>query len=104
MNAIPARPPTPGADDDRDGAAVEGEIRAAVEHVIRQILPEFQGRDIPEDKHLRDLGADSIDRVEIILTLIDRLKLADSMSSFADIPNIGEMILYLEERAAHDRQ
>ena len=101
MNAIPARPPNPG--ESNGSGSGNGQVRSTVEHVIREILPEFQDRDIPADKHLRELGADSIDRVEIILTLIDRLKLADSMSSFVDIPNVGELILYLEERAAHER-
>lgn len=79
-------------------------VRSTVEQVIREILPELRDREIPVHKHLKDLGADSVDRVEIVLALIDRLHVTDSMSSFADLRDVGELVSYLEERTGHDRR
>ena len=51
-----------------------------------------------EDKHLRDLGADSVDRVEIIMLLLERLRPDEPMSSFSAIPDIDALIDFLLER------
>ncbi len=72
-----------------------GQARTTVEAVIREILPEYAGRAIPGDQHLKQLGADSVDRVEIIMTLVDRLGVSDSMSSFVDLPDVDSLVGYL---------
>lgn len=75
-----------------------GQARAVVDAVIREILPEYADREIPGDKHLKELGADSVDRVEIILTLVERLGLSDSMSSFVDLPDVDALVGYLSSK------
>ncbi len=75
-----------------------GWARAAVETVIREILPDYAGRAIPGHKDLKELGADSVDRVEIILTLVERLGLSDSMSSFIDLPDVDALVGYLSSK------
>jgi polyketide biosynthesis acyl carrier protein len=73
-------------------------IAAVVSETIMTILPVVTADQIAEEKHLKDLGADSVDRVEIILTLIERFGLDEPMGSFSAIPNIGALIDFLVER------
>jgi polyketide biosynthesis acyl carrier protein len=76
--------------------------REAVELVVRDViavvLPSLSATAIPADKHLRDLGADSVDRVEIVLMLLDRLNLDEPMSSFNRLPNVEALVTFLHER------
>jgi len=76
--------------------------REAIDQVVREvittILPAVPAEAIVGYKHLRDLGADSVDRVEIILMLIDRLHLDEPMSSFSSLPDIDSLVTFLHER------
>ncbi len=76
--------------------------REAVDLVVREaivsILPSVPADAIAGDKHLRDLGADSVDRIEIILTVLQRLGLDEPMASFGPLPNIDAMVTFLHER------
>jgi polyketide biosynthesis acyl carrier protein len=73
----------------------EAEVTRVVREVVREILPAVAPADITGDRHMKDLGADSVDRVEIIMTLKDRLGVAAPMSSFSEIPDIDALIAFL---------
>lgn len=78
------------------------EIFQIVRETIVSILPRMAGAGIPGDRHLRDIGTDSIDRVEIIALLIQRLGLDEPMSSFDDLPDIDALVnLLCERQGAH---
>jgi polyketide biosynthesis acyl carrier protein len=68
------------------------EVERAVRDAITTILPGLPEDQITGDKHLKDLGADSVDRVEIIMALIDRLRLAEPMSRFSAVPDIDALV------------
>lgn len=76
--------------------------REAVERVLREtiaaVLPSVPADAIAGNKHLQDLGADSVDRVEMILMLLDRLHLDEPMSSFSRLPDIDALVTFLHER------
>ena len=76
--------------------------REAIERVVREtitvVLPSVPAAAITDSKHLRDLGADSVDRVEIILMLLERMKLDEPMSSFSQLPDVGALVTFLYER------
>jgi polyketide biosynthesis acyl carrier protein len=76
--------------------------REAIERVVREviavILPSVPADAIAGNKHLRDLGADSVDRVEIILMLLDRLHLDEPMSTFSQVPDVDGLVTLLHER------
>ena len=55
------------------------EVSAVVSDVVTTILPGVRPEEVTGDKHLKDLGADSVDRVEIISMLIDRFRLAEQL-------------------------
>jgi len=73
-------------------------VERTVREVIGVILPSVPAGEIAGNKHLRDLGADSVDRVEIILMLLERLHLDEPMSSFALAPDIDALVTFLHER------
>jgi polyketide biosynthesis acyl carrier protein len=73
-------------------------IAAAVREAIMTVLPSLPASAITGDKHLRELGADSVDRVEIILTILDRFALKEPMSSFSRLPDVGALIDFVHER------
>jgi len=68
------------------------EVSAVVSDVVATILPGVRPEEVTGDKHLKDLGADSVDRVEIIAMLIDRFRLAEPMSSFSALPDLDAVV------------
>jgi len=66
-----------------------------VRETISSILPNLPAEAISGSRSLKDLGADSVDRVEIILSIMNRLGLDEPMSNFSSIPNIDELVDYL---------
>jgi polyketide biosynthesis acyl carrier protein len=68
-----------------DQAATAELLRA----VVGRIVP---GAELAPGKHLRDIGADSVDRVEIIVEVLDRLGLDTPLSAFSDLPDIAALI------------
>lgn len=69
--------------------------KALVREVVRGILPGVSEELIGGKRHLKDLGADSVDRVEIISTLVDRTGISTPMSAFSDIPDIETLVDFL---------
>lgn len=77
------------------------DIARAVVEAVTEILPAVPAAEVTGGRHLKELGADSVDRVEIILTLLDRLGLDVPLSGFADLPNLDAVIdLLLQEGGA----
>ncbi len=74
------------------------EASRVVLETVSEILPALPAGQLTLDKHLRELGADSVDRVEIVLSIIDRLEIDEPMSSFDSILTIGALIDYLSLR------
>jgi polyketide biosynthesis acyl carrier protein len=70
-------------------------VRPAVLAVITEILPDVPPEQITDDRSLADLGADSVERVEIITTLVERLNRDDPLARFAAIADIGALVAYL---------
>jgi polyketide biosynthesis acyl carrier protein len=73
-------------------------IEGVVREVIRVVLPSVPLEGNIGNKHLRDLGADSVDRVEIIMLLIERLDLDEPMTSFAAVPDVDGLVNLLHAR------
>ncbi|WP_202533132.1 phosphopantetheine-binding protein [Streptomyces sp. SID3212] len=76
-------------------ASARTRAEQALYEVIRSILPALAPEEITGDKHLRDLGADSVDRVEIILGVTRRLGIDEPMSNFSAVPDIDGLVDHL---------
>jgi polyketide biosynthesis acyl carrier protein len=70
-------------------------ISRIVRETISSILPNLAAEAISGTKSLKDHGADSVDRVEIILSIMNRLGIDEPMSNFSNIPNIDALVDYL---------
>jgi polyketide biosynthesis acyl carrier protein len=70
-------------------------VTRIVREAISSILPNLPVDAISGKKSLKDHGADSVDRVEIILSVMNRLRIDEPMSNFSNIPNIDALVEYL---------
>lgn len=65
---------------------------------IRDILPELKERPICSTDSLKDLGANSIDRAEIIIEMLRSLKLKIPLATFGLVKNIEDIVdVFYEE-------
>ena len=79
------------------GRCNRDEITRVVHEVMFSILPTLRGQTIAGDKSLEEYGADSVDRVEIILAILNRLGARKPLSAFSSLADINEMVDYLCE-------
>jgi polyketide biosynthesis acyl carrier protein len=80
------------------GECSRDDVLAVVFESVREILPAIEPACLRPDVHLRDLGADSVDRVEIIVTALDRLGVDEPLASFTDLSDIDDMVDLLYRR------
>ncbi|MCW5321947.1 acyl carrier protein [Verminephrobacter aporrectodeae subsp. tuberculatae] len=73
------------------------DTREQVHSVLLDIMPALNAASIDERLHLKELGADSVDRVEIIMSLRERFGLSVAMSRFSDVPDLRALIALLAE-------
>lgn len=64
----------------------------ALKNSLYEVFPEFINYNLQENDSLRDLGANSIDRAEIITLTLSHLKINISLVEFAKSKNIKEII------------
>jgi len=63
----------------------KGRIGRIVEEVIVQIVPDLKGKSIDFESTLEDLGADSVDRSEILVLCLEALSLNVSLVELAAV-------------------
>ncbi len=73
------------------------EIRRTVEEVIVQIVPDLKGKSIEFDSTMEDLGADSVDRSEILVLCLEALSVNVRLVELATVKTPAE----LTERLSH---
>ena len=66
---------------------------------VKEVMPQLEGHDFFPTDNLRDLGANSIDRVEILMMTLESVGTANlHLIDFAGVNNIGEIIDILHSR------
>lgn len=70
----------------------KNEIFETMKEVIYEYLPELEGQDIVITDSLKSLGANSIDRVDIIVDTMEKISLKVPMVEFGGLKNIEEII------------
>lgn len=63
-----------------------------------EIIPELEGADILNDENLVNLGANSIDRAELITVTLERLQLDISRVEFATANSIDDIATLIEKK------
>jgi polyketide biosynthesis acyl carrier protein len=71
------------------------EIFDVVRGNILEVLPELDPALIEESKSMKDLGANSIDRADILIQSMQQFELSLKISDFSGISNIGGLVDFL---------
>jgi polyketide biosynthesis acyl carrier protein len=74
------------------GDSVEQEVFAVVRSCILQVLPDVDASAIEPPVSMRDLGANSVDRMEVVTMAMEQLKVRIPVAEFADVKNIGQLV------------
>jgi polyketide biosynthesis acyl carrier protein len=70
-------------------------VARMVRETISSILPNVPAEQVSGEKSLLEHGADSVDRVEIILSIMNRLGIDEPMSNFSSLSNVDELVNFL---------
>ncbi|GGP71245.1 MULTISPECIES: acyl carrier protein [Streptomyces] len=70
----------------------EDEIFTTLTGVFQEIIEDVDVKAITREDSLRDLGANSIDRAEIITDTLEQVGVTIPMVKFADARNIGDIV------------
>lgn len=68
------------------------EIFETVKSVFAEIVPDIEVSRITRQDSLRDLGANSVDRAEILTETMEQLGVSLPMVSFGKAKNIGDIV------------
>ena len=68
------------------------QIFSIIKDDIIKVLPNLTKEDIKIEKSLSDLGANSVDRVEIILFSMENMKLKFSLIELANVKNLSDLV------------
>ncbi|MEU9704936.1 phosphopantetheine-binding protein [Streptomyces sp. NPDC047981] len=66
-------------------------VLTAIRGSVLVVLPEVDPERVTEDVSLTDLGANSIDRVDVVTMTMDALGISLSVTDFADVSDIGSL-------------
>lgn len=73
------------------------QVFEVVKKVILEVLPEVDAAQISMEKNLRELGANSIDRMEVVTMSMEELELKIPLMSFAKVSDIQGLVEVLSE-------
>jgi acyl transferase domain-containing protein/thioesterase domain-containing protein/SAM-dependent methyltransferase len=90
-----ASPPAASGSSDRGRRHVEDVVLG----LVREILPDVPPEKVAPDRSMTELGATSIDRVEVATLAMETLGLRVSNSELAGVNSIGELIELLHRHA-----
>lgn len=88
----------PGTDPGTD-------IRGTVLAALAEIAPEIEGRRVDDDTNLLDeLDLDSMDLVNLVAVLDDRLGIEIPERDYGELSTLGSAVAYLEARSPTRRE
>jgi polyketide biosynthesis acyl carrier protein len=74
-------------------------IFETIVRTICQVIPELEGYAFQPDDRLVDLGANSIDRAEIVTMTLEALSLPIPRVELSEAKSIGELVRILYEKS-----
>jgi polyketide biosynthesis acyl carrier protein len=77
----------------------EAEIIATIVRHAQRIVPQLEGYPFKATDSLRELGANSVDRADIIMMTLETLALNIPLSIMAKAENIGELASIIHEKS-----
>jgi polyketide biosynthesis acyl carrier protein len=76
------------------------EVLSVIAHCSRCVLPELAGHEFAPADRLADLGANSVDRAEIVVLVLEALSLDIPRTELFGPNNIGELAALLQKKLA----
>ena len=76
------------------------QVCEVVRNIIAEVLPDLDAEQISLDKSLKDLGANSIDRMEVVTMSMQELGVKIPLLSFAQVGNIEGLVDVLLENCS----
>lgn len=68
-------------------------------HHVQQVIPDLQGHHFQSADSLKALGANSVDRADIIMLTLESLSLNIPLIEMAKAENIGELARIIHEKS-----
>lgn len=79
------------------------ELFDTVKRNILEVLPDLDACAVTGDKSMKDLGANSIDRADVIIQTMEQLGVTFKISELAEIRSIGGLVDFLALRSPRAR-
>jgi polyketide biosynthesis acyl carrier protein len=76
----------------------KAEIFEVIQRNLREILPELQSVAIDPQQSMKELGANSIDRADVVLQSMEALGVTFPLNELAGIDNIQGLVDFLHAR------
>ncbi len=76
------------------------EVFHIVKENIFEVLPFLSGKELAIESSLKDLGANSIDRTEIVTLSMEALNIRIPPADFANVKNIEDLVNLLYEKVS----
>jgi polyketide biosynthesis acyl carrier protein len=77
---------------------VKSEIFEVIQRNLREILPELQSVAIDPQQSMKELGANSIDRADVVLQSMEALGVTFPLNELAGVDNIQGLVDFLHAR------
>jgi polyketide biosynthesis acyl carrier protein len=68
------------------------EVLSVLKKVVTEIIPDIEPELIKPEESLRDLGANSVDRMDIVIEVMEELKLKIPLVEFGKVNNIQGLV------------
>ncbi len=75
------------------------EIFSVIQSNMRMIIPAMDGREIVEEKSMRDYGADSLMMVEVVSRSMKQLRIKVPRAKLVPVTNLKELLDVFEQEA-----
>ncbi len=76
------------------------EVFSVIQSNMRMIIPGMDGKEIAEEKSMRDFGADSLMMVEIVSRSMKQCKIKIPRAKLVPVTNLKELLDVFEQEAA----
>jgi polyketide biosynthesis acyl carrier protein len=76
------------------------DVFTVLKNSIIDVVPDVSAKDIDRNAQLKDLGANSVDRVKIIINTMESLEIKIPLVEFSDKKNIEQLITFFHQKKA----
>jgi polyketide biosynthesis acyl carrier protein len=78
---------------------MEDTVMAAIRRSVLEVLPELDAELVDETRSLSELGANSIDRADVVTMTMDDLGISVPVGEFQDVRDIATLARLLRKHA-----